>query len=608
MVQGGARVHRAGNRRETRRWHHRGSEPCRRGTVTPVPVAAGHPNPPSAVTPHPLPDSRPAALPPARRPLVRRGLCLLLSTVLAWSPPLAALAQNAGTADPAPAPAPLRLPSLGESAAEDFNLSTEKRLGEQIMRDIRRDPDYLDDPQLLDYLQSIWAPLVAAARERGDIDADTAQLFPYESFLVRDRSVNAFALPGGYVGVHLGLMAITASRDELASVLAHELSHITQRHIARSIAASSRASTVGLAAMILAVLASARASSYDGVNAAIMGSQAAMVQAQLNFSRDMEREADRNGITLMSTAGFAPSGMAAMFEKLDQSSRLNDSGAYPYLRSHPLTVDRIGEARQRSHSLASSGPARGGAPLLHTLMQARSRVLMDPSATALRRQQALQARGEQEALPLAERLAALYGAALASAQLKEWPQAERGLAAAQALLAQAPAPQDTSVRQPMQRLAVQLALGRGDAPRARQLLADGPTDASRAGVLLRAQVALADGSAPALRQVSDDLQTWVADHRQDASAWQLLSAAATRQGQTLRAIRAEAEAEAALGNLRGAIARLRAGQQQARRGGADFIEASVIDARLRDLNAQRRDLQADQRKNGGGGPAPLALD
>ena len=573
-------------------------------------MAAGHPNLPSAVTPHPLPDSRPAAPLLACRPLLRRGLCLLLSMVLAWSPPLAALAQDTGTADPAPAP--LRLPSLGESAADDFNLSTEKRLGEQIMRDIRRDPDYLDDPQLLDYLQSIWAPLVLAARERGDIDADTAQLFPYESFLVRDRSVNAFALPGGYVGVHLGLMAITASRDELASVLGHELSHITQRHIARSIAASSRASTVGLAAMILAVLASARASSYDGVNAAIMGSQAAMVQAQLNFSRDMEREADRNGITLMSMAGFEPSGMAAMFEKLDQSSRLNDSGAYPYLRSHPLTVDRIGEARQRSHSLASSGPVRGGAPLLHTLMQARSRVLMDPSATALRRQQAMQARGEQEALPLAERLAALYGAALASAQLKEWPQAERSLAAAQALLARAPAPQDTSVRQPMQRLAVQLALGQGDVPRARQLLADGGAiggaDASRAGVLLRAQVALADGSAPALRQVSDDLQTWVADHRQDASAWQLLSAAATRQGQTLRALRAEAEAEAALGNLRGAIDRLRAGQQQARRSGADFIEASVIDARLRDLNAQRRELQADQRKNGGGGPEPLALD
>ena len=91
---------------------------------------------------------------------------------------------------------------------------------------------------LLDYLQSLWAPLVRTARAQGDIDADTERMFPYESFLVRDRSVNAFALPGGYVGVHLGLMAITATRDELASVLAHELSHVTQRHIARGIANS----------------------------------------------------------------------------------------------------------------------------------------------------------------------------------------------------------------------------------------------------------------------------------------------------------------------------------------------------------------------------------
>jgi hypothetical protein len=119
------------------------------------------------------------------------------------------------------------------------------------MREIRRDPDYIDDPILLEYLQSVWQPLVAEARARGNITADIDPRFAWEPFLVRDPSINAFALPGGYMGVHLGLMAITATRDELASVLAHELSHITQRHIARSIASSKRQSLLSLASLVV---------------------------------------------------------------------------------------------------------------------------------------------------------------------------------------------------------------------------------------------------------------------------------------------------------------------------------------------------------------------
>ena len=318
--------------------------------------------------------SRPARL-AARRPA--RALTLLLGLALGLAPA---------------APAQVRLPALGESASDEFNLSVEKRLGEQIMREIRRDPDYLDGPLLLEYLQSIWQPLVAAARQRGDIGADADGIFPFESFLVRDRSVNAFALPGGYVGVNLGLIALTSSRDELASVLAHELSHVSQRHIARSVAANQRNSTMGLAAMILGVLAASRSSSPDAAQAAIVGGQAAMAQAQLNFSRDMEREADRSGIALMPLAGFAPAGMAAMFGKLDMANRVNDGGSFPYLRSHPLTVDRIGEAQQRAALDASRAPAAAELQRWHTLMQARARALMDPSTDAWRRLQELDAR------------------------------------------------------------------------------------------------------------------------------------------------------------------------------------------------------------------------
>ena len=134
-----------------------------------------------------------------------------------------------------PAGAQNTLPALGDSDAADFTVGQERKLGDEIMREIRLDPDYVDDPLLFEYLQAVWQPLVSASRNLGNITADIDQRFAWEPFLVRDPSVNAFALPGGYVGVHLGLIAITATRDELAAVLAHEMSHVTQRHIARSI-------------------------------------------------------------------------------------------------------------------------------------------------------------------------------------------------------------------------------------------------------------------------------------------------------------------------------------------------------------------------------------
>jgi predicted Zn-dependent protease len=499
-----------------------------------------------------------------------------------------------------PVQAQVRLPSLGETASEDLSVGAERRLGEQIMREARRDPEFLDDPVLQEYLQSLFSPLVSAARQLGNIDADTDLAFAWEPFLVKDRSVNAFALPGGFVGVHLGLIAITTTRDQLASVLAHELSHVTQRHIARSIAPSSRASMIAIATLLLGIIAASKSNNADVFNAAVMGGQGAAIQSQLNFSRDMEREADRIGYGLLATAGYAPSGMASMFEKLDVASRLNDSGGFPYLRSHPLTTDRISEARNRT----LLNPGAAAAPtLMHAMMQLRSRVLMADGVQALQRL----AGGATSPLR-SERVATLYGGALASSKLNDHAAAEAQVTQALQLEATVTPPEPQAERAlRLLQAEVRLAAGKpGAALQALDALPDGSA-AGRAPLLLRAQAVLAlrrvapAAEPDALRASTEALQTWLVDAPHDAAAWELLSESANLLGLKLRSMRAAAEARVVLGDLTGAIDRLRAAQGVSRTAvGQDFIEGSVIDARLRQVTALRRQLVLEARAEGRG--------
>jgi beta-barrel assembly-enhancing protease len=501
----------------------------------------------------------------------------------------------------------VRLPALGESSAEDFTVGTERTLGDQIMGEIRRDPDYLDDPVLLEYLQALWRPLVEAARQRGDVDVDTGAQFAWESFLVRDRTVNAFALPGGFVGVHLGLIAMTATRDELASVLAHELSHVTQRHIARGVATQQRQSLLGVAGLILALLAASRSNNTDVAQAALMGGQAAMLQGQLNFSRDMEREADRIGFAVLSRAGFDPYGMPAMFDKLDKANRLNDNGAYPYLRSHPLTIERQSEARMRLHGL--TGSATHAPPWMHSLMAARARVLMDSSVVGLRRQLDLPALRAGQGP--AEQLAALYASALAATLLRDPETAERRNREARELLARQ-TDVDPLVARSLWLLDAEGRLAAGDIQGALDGLArirqQWPAeDLARPVLMMQANAALhqlAPGREAALRQSTEGLQTWVAGHADDAMAWLMLGNTTEALGLRLRALRAHAEARLLVGDLTGAIDRLRAGRAQLRSGqvGNDFIEASILESRLRTLEAKRRRLAAEARGGRVGSP------
>ena len=528
----------------------------------------------------------------------------------------------------APVAAQNSLPALGDTDSADFTVSTERKLGDDIMRQVRTDPDYVDDPLLLEYLESVWQPLVAASKALGNITPDLDQRFAWEPFLVRDPSVNAFAWPGGYVGVHLGLIAITTTSDELASVLAHEMSHVSQRHIARTITGDSKRSLVGLAALLLGLLAASRSHSPDAANAVIAGSQAATAQGQLNFSRDVEREADRVGFQVMTAAGYAPGGMAAMFERMDRATHLNDYGGYPYLRSHPLTVERIGEARARASAreaqttactVGSDGVCRmptstvvvgngstgekivgSGVPALpsvleHTVAQARASVLMDPRTDALRR---WQARDADRGGTAADKLRAACESAFASSMLHDWTRADAAFATARTVVHGAPG--GARAERAVVLMQAQSLVDRGAAAQAAEEMKAYANDGSRPSLLLDSEIALrmapatAPDSAP-LKANASTLQTWVAVHPNDPLAWTALAQTWSKLGQPLRSIRAEAEARYALGDLQGAVDRLRAGQKLARGGGpVDFIDASVLDSRLRTIEAQRRQLVADQ--------------
>ena len=149
-----------------------------------------------------------------------------------------------------------QLPGMGDGG--EMTASAERNLGDRIARELYRDTDYIDDPVVGEYVQDIWQRLLAAARQRGDLTPELDERFAWQVLLGRDRSINAFALPGGYLGLHMGLVAVTDSRDELATVLGHELSHVTQRHIARQLDRQSRQTPWLIAGMILGMLAAAK--------------------------------------------------------------------------------------------------------------------------------------------------------------------------------------------------------------------------------------------------------------------------------------------------------------------------------------------------------------
>lgn len=261
----------------------------------------------------------------------------------------------------------LNLPSLGTVAGADLSLQEERYLGEQLMHRVRADETYMTDAETLDYLNRLGNRLVVAGQ---------SQPFNFFFFPIREKSLNAFALPGGFIAVHTGLIVAAQTESELAGVMGHEIGHVTQRHIARTLEQNKGSLAMTIGSLLLALLA-ARAggsSGGDAAMAAVMGTQAAMIQKQLGYSRDAEREADRVGLVTLANAGFDPNGMEAFFERLRQANRQYESPTMAYLSTHPLTTERMTDMQLRTRAL----PQRMHVDSMDFLLiQQRARVLQE---------------------------------------------------------------------------------------------------------------------------------------------------------------------------------------------------------------------------------------
>lgn len=456
----------------------------------------------------------------------------------------------------------LELPDLGEASRLTLSEAHEDRIGREIMRQIRDSGEYLDDPVLAEYLNGLGERLAAASPEPGRM---------FELFPVQDASINAFALPGGYIGVHTGLIAAARNESELAGVLAHEIAHVTQKHIARIVDAQKSSGLASLVGLAIAILAAR--SSPEAAQAAIVTTQAMSVQNQLDFTREHEREADRAGLQILSAAGFSPQGMGTFFERLQAQGRLYENNAPAYLRTHPLTYERIADIQNRLSSL----PYRQFSDSLEfALMRARVQAAAGEARDAQREFEA-KIRDQPTA-------AAWYGLSQASLRVGEMDQAARALDAAISL--SAPSTLFDLAR-------AELALARGQAAQAAQLSGAAlvKNSAYRPLAYVHVKALLRDNKAQlALDFLNQRQRIWVSD----ATLYALKAQAHQALGQPAESFLAQAEAYALVDRTGSAIEQLQMAQ---RLGKADFYTLSIIDARMRELRErQQEETQRRQAK------------
>jgi predicted Zn-dependent protease len=452
------------------------------------------------------------------------------------------------------------LPELGDASSAALSEQQERTIGNAIMREVRADKDYIDDPEVADYINRIGQRLLQAA---------DPPVPPIDFFVLHDDTINAFALPGGHVGVHSALILLTENESELAGVLGHEITHILQKHQARTLYGQRGATFASLAALAVALLA-ARSSASQGsqiTEAAVASAGALSIQTQINYTREHEREADRGGLQLMQRAGYDPRGMATFFERLLRANRLNEyKGAPAYLRTHPLTTERIADMEDRiQHMPLVLGMRPSTAEYL--LAKAKLRVASQSPADAV-----AYYRRELESHTVLTPREDVYGLALALRRTRDFGETIKVLA-----------PLRVGRSDPaFELLAGQVLADMGKADEAlgvyRAALRNTPS--YRALSYAYFELLLDRGQA---KRVLAELDDTLRILPQDARLYEIQARAFEETGQPLAQHRAQAEAYYRRGNLARAVEQL---EIAVKAKGSDFYQASSAESRLRELRAQ----------------------
>lgn len=461
------------------------------------------------------------------------------------------------------------LPDLGDVSYATISPQEERRLGEQIMFEVRADRSYLDDAEVADYLNQLGNRLLTGT---GEAQPDQA----FEFFALQDPSINAFALPGGFIGINSGLMLVAQSESELASVMAHEIAHVTQKHIARLISGQKQNTLISLAGLAVAILA-ARANSEVG-RAATATVQAGAIQSQLDFTRDHEKEADRIGLNILVRAGFDPRAMPVFFERLQKAGRFQEGSAPSYLRTHPLTFERIADIQSRTQRLAYRQVPDS---VEFQLLRAKLRAFQDTPRDALAYFESSlnEKRYNNEA---AER----YGLITALLRNRSYARAEQELATLRRVSPGSPASPSAAI---IETLAARVKLVTGQPEVAfdiyRAALSTYPQH--HALIYDYAEALLHNRRTEvALKFIGEQLQY----APNDARLYRLQAQSYAALGNNLLRHRAQAEAYARQGNLTAAIEQL---QIALKSSDGDFYQISSAEARLREL----RELDANQKQS-----------
>ena len=457
------------------------------------------------------------------------------------------------------------LPDLGDSADATLSEQQERVIGKRVMMAIRSDRSFVEDPELTDYIASLGSKLALASDSpRGDL----------EFFMIQDDAINAFAMVGGFIGVNTGTLLASQSESELAGVMGHEVAHILQRHQARMMAGQKGAALMSLAGLALAILAARSNNSTQAPEAAMATVAGLQIQSQLDYTREYEREADRLGFTILERAGFDVRGMAAFFERMQRANRHNDGKAPGYLRTHPLTTERIADMQNR----IVMQPARSTQDSADYLMAyAKLKALQGTPADAIDHFRAVIAEKT-----IRRTRADAYGLVLSLKRNRDFAQAEKELAAIRTA---------GGVNPWIERLAADIKSDQKRYKEALEIYAAGlkvfPNN--RALFYGHAETLLnADQTDAALSDLTDKLRRTPDDPR----LYDLQARAFAAKNKQLAQHRALAEAYYRRGNLIGAVEQL---ELAVKANDGDFYEKSGAEARMRALKAEELEMRKDNK-------------